>query len=58
MTESSIGINENDASYLYAISKMHVPNESGSEVKRHYTIKLVEFLEYIGRCAAHKFDGP
>ena len=57
-TDTSMGLSDNDVSYEFSISKMHVVNESGNEAKRHYTIKLVEFMEYIARCAARKFDGP
>jgi hypothetical protein len=58
MTCKQIGLSLNDAAMLFGISKMTVVDESGNNVSKHYTMRLVEFLEFIARTAAQIYDGP
>ena len=58
MTCKQVGLSINDAAMLFGMSKMTVIDESGNNVSKHYTMRLVEFLEFIARTAAHIYDGP
>jgi len=58
MTCKQVGLSLNDAAMLFGISKMTVVDESGNNVSKHYTMRLVEFLEFIARTAAQIYDGP
>jgi hypothetical protein len=57
MTDKKIGLTINHSAMLFGLSKMTVVNESGANVSQHFTIKLVEFIEFIARTAAQIFGG-
>lgn len=56
LRKADLGLLDKDVVYFFGMSKMTVAQEN--DHGKHYTnILFVEFLEVIGRCADHKFNG-
>ena len=51
MIDLNIDLSMNDSAPHYGWSKMIAVNEQNDNAKQHYTMKQVEFYEYIGRLA-------
>ena len=54
--KADLGLLDKDVIYFYGMSKQTVPSEN-DHIKVYRTCSFVEFLEMIGRCADHKFQG-
>lgn len=56
MIDLNIDLSMNDSAALYGWSKMIAVNEQNDNAKQHYTMKQVEFYEYIGRLAYNQIN--
>jgi len=56
LKKADLGLLDKDVIYFFGMSKMTVANEN-DHGKNYNNVLFVEFLEIIGRCADHKFNG-
>ena len=53
--DTDLGLTYKEATFAYGMSKMTVKNELEKGLNPYKKLLFVEFLEFVGRCAAVKY---